>query len=485
MSRLRKGLVLALEEMENDLPVEEVSDTELMETRSDMDDSVAEVEDFTGDIEEEAVAIEEALNDIDTLSDIKDTMEDSVEGDGEGLDETSAEIAEVAVEAICARLGFQPTHRPIPATESFGRTSTRRVQTQIAIEGLSDTISRAWEAVKGAVGRIADKVKLFLSGLTKNTEIVVKHLRGLKDRVATLDPKTEKTSEELSNKSVARAFSENKEANFKTAYDIVSRTNVLIKGTQSVLSDSVDALEGLQKIFLDASNPTKVIEDTRAKVAKSLEQKFGKLGKLAKAPSMASMEGAEFHGPFVNCGALVVENETEIEGKITWIQLVDFKEIKAETAKALDVKEMAKLLDSAIAMVEVTGEFAKQRGEVEKAWAAITEMTARITAEGKGAEAGSKIGGILAGPIGHAIGKEVGKVIEEKGKERTVGKALKEDLESYMFMVKSLSSDIPGLGITTGKAVGDYVTASMGNYKAPQAEAPKEEASAEEAKIEE
>lgn len=483
MSRLRKGLVLALEEMENELPVEEVSDTELMETRADMDDSVAEVEDFTGDIEEEAVAIEEALNDIDTLSDIKDTMEDSVEGEGEGLDETSAEIAEVAVEAICARLGFQPTHRPIPATESFGRTSTRKVQTQIAIEGLTDTIGRAWEAVKGAVGRISDKVKLFLSGLAKNTEIVAKHLRGLKDRVATLDPKTEKTNEELSNKSVARAFSENKEANFKTAYDIVSRTNVLIKGTQSVLSDSVDALEGLQKIFLEASNPTKVIEDTRAKVAKSLEQKYGKLGKLAKAPSMASSEGAEFHGPFVNCGALAVESESE--GKITWINLVDLKEIKAETAKALDVKEMAKLLDGAIAMVEVTGEFAKQRGEVEKAWKAITAMTARITAEGQATESTSQIGKILAGPIGAVIGAQVGASLEKQHKEKTVGKALKEDLESYMFMVKSLSSDIPGLGITTGKAVGDYVTASMGNYKAPQAEAPKEEAPAEEAKTEE
>jgi hypothetical protein len=473
----RKGLILALEEMENELPVEEVSDSDLMESRSDMDESVYEVDDMSTEIEDEVVAIEEAMDDIDTLSDIKDTMEDSIEGEGEGLDETAAEIAEVSVEAICNRLGFKPTYRPIPATESFSKAEGRKVQTQIAIEGLGDTIAKAWNAVKAAVQRVSDKVSYFLSGLTKNAQAVIKHLQDLKRKVSAIDSSSVKASEDLSNKSIAKAFSDNKEANFKTAMDIVSRTNVLIKGSQTLLSDSVDALEGLQSIFVANANAAKTIEATREKVAKSLEQKFGKLGKLKSGSAIGSRDGGELFGPVANCQAIA--SYAEEDGRIRWIDLEPFKEIQADSAKALDANEMNKLLDSTIALLGLTGDFSKQKTETEKAWKAIEALTDKITDAGQVENIGEIIGKAF-GPVGGIIGRALGTAWEERQKDKTVGAVLREDITSYMWMVSIISSEIPGLGISTGKAVGTYVEASIANYKAPKAEAPAEEAKTEE-----
>lgn len=206
MSRLRKGLVLALEEMENEMlePTEEevVAEDDSAETKLAADEVVDEVSQASDEMDDMEDSIEETEADVDTLDSIHDTMEESVER-GEGLSEDAAEIAEVAIEAIAARLGIKREGRLLPATESFKSTNSRVMATKIAMEETKSLAAQAKDAIIKAFNWIMEKLKEF-------AKYIMQNISKLKDRISSVLKKAQSSPsdatpklENLSNRKVA------------------------------------------------------------------------------------------------------------------------------------------------------------------------------------------------------------------------------------------------------------------------------------------
>lgn len=148
--------------MEDELNASMAAPTnEQVERVQELEEQVAQAEVAEGqaEVSEMADTADEAVTAIEELADVAEVMSDSVEGEGEGLTEDAAEIAEVAVEAICARLGYKPAKKPMPSMEAFGSTSSRVEATKYALEGLGDTMRKIWEAIKGFFSRIWEAIK--------------------------------------------------------------------------------------------------------------------------------------------------------------------------------------------------------------------------------------------------------------------------------------------------------------------------------------
>lgn len=268
MSLRKKGLVLAMEEMDEVVPgtEEEVSDAvaEVVETAD-------EVETASVEIEELDEGVESAQDDSETLEKIHEVMEESVEK-GEGLDETSAEIAEIAIESICARLGI--SKRTMPAMESFGSANSRVVATKIAMEGIQDRLKEVWKAIAGAFKSMWEMIKGFFAKY-------LVALEGTKDAIAKLDAAVKPfddskgSAEEIANKGLASALAVDGKADVSSALEIFNNHigfNTAIIASSTTLKNVVNNAKGdLFSIDLDklASGADEYLKDIQ-KVSKPL-----------------------------------------------------------------------------------------------------------------------------------------------------------------------------------------------------------------------
>ena len=159
---------------------------EQVERVQELEEQVAQAEVAEGQAEvaEMADIADEAVTAIEELADVAEVMSDSVEGGGEGLTEDAAEIAEVAVEAICARLGYKPAKKLMPSLEAFGSTSSRVEATKYALEGIEDTMKKIWEAIKGFFNRIWEAIKGLWKRLTDASLRVAARVKKLEEKLA-------------------------------------------------------------------------------------------------------------------------------------------------------------------------------------------------------------------------------------------------------------------------------------------------------------
>ena len=159
-SSFGRGLVAAMESADETQGVDEIipaadsAETSLLETA----EAGAEV---TGTLDD----IESAQADGDSLGAIAETMEATEETGG--LDPVAAQVAEVAVESICARLGVQ---RRKYAMESFGAKDKRVAATRYAVEEIKDVLKRIWDAIVAAFGKVKDFLVNFFKALFDSNE---------------------------------------------------------------------------------------------------------------------------------------------------------------------------------------------------------------------------------------------------------------------------------------------------------------------------
>jgi hypothetical protein len=159
MSRYARGLFAAMEEQDEKVAAthDEADEVELIEEGSTIDRELASVE-------KSLEALDSAEDDIETLEDIQGVMEDSVEN-GEGLNETAAEIAEIAVESIYRRLGVRKG-RSMPSLESFGSRNTRLHATKIAMESVGETVEKAKKFFMELLEKIRQGFEAFWKKIT-------------------------------------------------------------------------------------------------------------------------------------------------------------------------------------------------------------------------------------------------------------------------------------------------------------------------------
>ena len=172
--------LFALEEMDN-----EISDVEMTVSpeEGEIADVQAEVESEMNDINSTGDGIEDAAEAGDQLEEVGDL----VDGSEDGLDPVAAEAVRIAVEAICARVGADPKKMGmyhLYATENFKSSSSRKANTQIALEGIKDFLKELWEKIKNAIKSLWKKVTEFWDKHLSSIGRVKKALESMKKKVA-------------------------------------------------------------------------------------------------------------------------------------------------------------------------------------------------------------------------------------------------------------------------------------------------------------
>lgn len=189
MSIRSKGLVFAMEEAEITDVV--ANDSEIAEGMSEIDSEALERNEDAAEIEDLEMAIEDAMEDADTLEDIGEVMEESVES-GEGLSPEAAEMAEIAVEAICNRLGIR-NKKILPAMESFGSSSSRLAATRIALEATEETKKGIWNSIIEAFRRLGAMISEFFQKLMGGLPKVESVSKALREKLKTFKGENPKT----------------------------------------------------------------------------------------------------------------------------------------------------------------------------------------------------------------------------------------------------------------------------------------------------
>ena len=190
---MRKVFAFENEEEVVDLEVSGVEEGEAASVDAEMTEEIA-------DIGGDATGVEEAEGAADQLEEIQDVVEDTLDdenGDGEGIDEITSEAIRVAVEAVCARVGANPAGirsiRGLYAVENFKSPSSRRANTQIALEGIGEFLKDLWEKIKSAVKSVLEKVKEFWNKHVSSLGRIKKALVSTRNKLSSSSGKLKKT----------------------------------------------------------------------------------------------------------------------------------------------------------------------------------------------------------------------------------------------------------------------------------------------------
>ena len=328
---MARGLFAVLEsELENEVipaadeNLERVEELEAQVAQADSDEIVAENDEMAETIEDAVTAIEE-------LSEVSEILEDSVEA-GTGLTEEAAEIAEVAVESICARLGYTPVKRVVPALESFGATSSRLDATKYALEGLGDMARKVWEAIKKFFTNLWEGFKRLWAQLTN---VAVRYK-------ASAEKQAKKLAELVKEKAEVKSADKINVAKFCFAFNEKNPANLKNVIAPSMASNSVHLLD-IGDINAKLSKLSILSDEKSMKVGiKPEELGFGGKSKMALSFGY-TLDFADEKGVRVDQTKVSVPNAEAEPTELAKLVLInekvtktceDFEKAKSEFSKA-------------------------------------------------------------------------------------------------------------------------------------------------------
>lgn len=362
---MARGLFAVLEdEMTEALPVEE--NTEQQEQIQELEAQVGEaevVEEQTG-VDEMQDTVEETVEALEELAEITDVVEDSVES-GEGLSEDAAEIAEVAVEAICARLGYKPAKKPMPSMESFGNTSSRLDATKFALEGFKETAKKIWEGIKAFFSKIWEKISALWNAILKNAN-------GVKARAESLNQKLDKAAAD-------NLVADSEKKNDVKAYCVLfnaedaSKLQAGIKstlGAHTAAAKATAAYNGQLAGLLDEVTKTDKPEEALAKIEGALELKLDIKSPFANGNTISvgqngmTLEAKAVKVDAAEEGVVGIAELKTVVGHVNALNNV-MMEGKASFGKAQDVVKKGISLADKLAKGE--GEGAKEKAKAFRA----------------------------------------------------------------------------------------------------------------------
>jgi len=439
------GLVAAMEEVDNSPSIDE---NEAAEVAATVADESSEVQAEGDEIGVTVAQVEDAVQAGEELEDIAEVASETVE-EGEGLDESAAEMASIAIESIRNRLGIRAQTRLVPATESFGNTNTRVVSTKLVVEEIGETLKRIWAAIKAAALRLRDKLVQFLAKLFNANAMLVKHIEGLKERVRKLPAGLVPKEDVIKSGSVTSAITVDGKADAKTFGEIVAASRKLLGVSNSVMTETQKVAVNAQSVASGlAQGPVyeKLVKSLEGTVARVQSQMNALPSGKFSAEEVKGFEKkdakVEVFGPFAGRSAIVLE-VSEKDGLESFSVSVKGGVGKAaEGAAALKQSEMTDVLNQALDLAK----------EIEKAKKTQDTVKASAEAMAKAAE------GVISN-VDRALGKES----EENAEVKKGLAALKAMVSASMRATEGLTARVPTLAFSAAKAGADYVSASLRN----------------------
>ena len=133
-----------------------------------LETDLVEVTDTVAESEVTDAAVEEAEEVSEALESIYDVMTQSIAHGG--LDKSSAQVANVAIEHLYKRVGIKA--KAMPALESFEWPAARITATELAMEGIGDAMKKIWDAIVKAIKDSIQWIKNFFSKIFGATDKV-------------------------------------------------------------------------------------------------------------------------------------------------------------------------------------------------------------------------------------------------------------------------------------------------------------------------
>lgn len=339
MSIFSKGLVAAMEDET------QAAELAIDQTGADSAEAdIVEATDISADVEAGTAEIDQATADAETLTRIADTAE-AAEAEG-GLDPVAAEVAEIAVESIYARLGV--TRSSYPALESFSGRTGRKRATQLAIEDIKETVKKIWAAIVNAFQKIIDFVKNFFGKMFDAN-------KKLKARINALNQKNSSAKEDYTGKvkasGISKAFgSSEKSGILEAASSAAEELGVLQHW-------GVKASAGLGKISEDLSRVLAIQRSGNDTTALDEAKTIQDFYKEAVNLKSVALNSKQIIGPRIE----VQVEANKGAGKAAWEAISSFGATikdnipftEKEELEALNRKEVSAILASADDIIDV------------------------------------------------------------------------------------------------------------------------------------
>lgn len=449
------GLIAAMEEIDNEpVAVDADEAVELVETVAD-DSAVVQAD--ADDVGISVSQVEDAVQAGEELEDIAEVASEAVES-GEGLDETAAEVASIAIESIRNRLGIRGESRLVPATESFGNVNTRVMSTRLVVEGISDTLKRIWAAIKAAAARIWEKIKSFFAGLFNSAGGLVKLISGLRERARKLPTDAKIKDKQIKHAAVAKAISVKGKASLAT-FEEISKNTLALAGTAASFGKIgrgvISAAESLASSEINEANVAAYLKSTTSAAAEAERVMVagfsasdavlsGVGANTAKGPkaSKSKTVAAKHFGPFVGNSLLTLDVATAAGGVSTFsISFSATKDKVDEKVEALEPSEIVKVLDQSLKLASQLQDFKKTQGEVE----AITKAVQKVS---------------------DTVLSSASKILDKTGSttETRLGLAeLKDSVSSTLNTINTFAGRAPSLQFALAKAGADYASVALRN----------------------
>ena len=180
---MARGLFLAVEEMrEAESNAEKKSG--LPPAANSLETTLLDVNEEGANLEQGSDMLVEASDDINTLDEVADTIEESAENGGMTPD--AAKMAEVAVESIMRRQGMSLAYKPIASLESFGSTSSRMSATKLSLESVKEKSKELWSRFTKFISVLATKTSEYIKNVfNKLLPVYLERVAELVERVKT------------------------------------------------------------------------------------------------------------------------------------------------------------------------------------------------------------------------------------------------------------------------------------------------------------
>lgn len=440
MSKYRnKGLVLALEGDEEDEVIVETpaSEEDLAEATAEVEATAADVQDESNEIQDLDSAMDDASAGVDELTNIQDVMEESVES-GEGISETAAEIAEIAIESIQRRLGIRQTKMAFPALESFSGRNARLASTQVAIESIDFNIKSIMEAIRKAFKDLLDRLIAFVKTLMSQTASSIKAAEALEAKVAGLDEASVK-EKELESRDLATAFYDGNKADSESLANILDSHIKLTKAANEAGKDIVDGAKeltaGITALNLDESKIKSIVD--------SITDRFDSITDKDRQKKFASYTKS-YVGPLVGSVGFAVETMIE-DGVGFKFEFIPLESKQHDTIKVptLTPDEIGKTCKTVIELAKATDEFKKNEGVLK--------------------DIGKNIDTIINSIVKIADVSADGDDDKAKETKATIAHA-KKMLDGLKSAVSTVTGRIPGSNVKACKAALRYASLSAKQY---------------------
>ena len=197
--------------------------------------------DEVGEISE---AVDSGLEASGDLEEVQAVVEKAAD-EGEGLDPIAAEAIRIAVGVIASKIGANPRAvYSLYAAENFQSASSRRANTQIALEGIQEFLKDLWKKIKDALSKMWSKAKAFWAKHVSNIGRIKKALDSMKVKVKASSGKIDgKPYLDKAPGSLVSAFPGKGDLNAKSVEGYITGLDALVKRA-GVVADVLGAASG-------------------------------------------------------------------------------------------------------------------------------------------------------------------------------------------------------------------------------------------------